>query len=502
MSDSISVIVPVHGRSALTRRCLDAVLAEPHAGRELIVVDDASPDDTLSALGAYGERIRIVALDENQGYAGACNAGAEAATGELLLFLNNDTEPQAGWLEALLRHTEESPGAAVIGAKLLYPNGATQHAGVVFGQDGYPHNLYAGLPGDHPAVNRSRALQAVTGACMLIRRDAFERAGGFDAGFANSLEDVDLCLRIGEAGGEVNYCHRAVVTHLESASRGRQDRFEQSVALYRQRWRERVRRDDLVTYAEDGLLAVEYPDTFPLRMEVSPQLAVVAGDREDEVERLLEGYAHQVSDLLAEVVRLSAIAGEPPGAAAAPAADRPRRLGNGFDHQAFRLDADRLEAEVRELQLRLERAAREEANGDAGFSATTRLGYRRLVERVRFAVAETVPAGASVLIVSRGDRELLRLDGREAGHFPQAEDGRYLGHHPRDSGDAVAMLEDLRRAGAEYLVVPATASWWLEHYSDFAAHLRKRYAETEQDVCAIFRLEGDRSPLPAGETAQ
>lgn len=501
MSGSISVIVPVHGRIALTRRCLDALLTEPHAGRELVVVDDASPDETLAALDAYGEQIRVVALGENRGYAEACNAGAKAADGELLLFLNNDTEPQAGWLDAMLRHAEASPDAAVIGAKLLYPNGSVQHAGVVFGQDGYPHNLYAGLPGDHPAVERSRALQAVTGACMLVRRDAFERAGGFDAGFVNSLEDVDLCLRIGDAGGEVHYCHRAVVTHLESASRGRQNRFEQSVALYRERWRERVRRDDLAIYAEDGLLAVEYPDAFPLRMEISPQLAVIAGDREAEIERLLEGYAEQVSDLLAEVVRLSAIAGESPRAAAG-VADPARRLGKAFDHRSFRDDADRLEAGVRELQLRLERAARDEASAVPSFEATSRLGYRRLVEQVRCAVAETVPANASVLVVSRGDRDLLRLEGREAGHFPQAEDGRYLGHHPRDSEDAVTMLEDLRRAGAEYLVVPATAFWWLEHYGGFAAHLRKRYAETEHDVCAIFRLEGDRSPLPVGEAVQ
>lgn len=500
MSASVSVIVPVHGRVALTRRCLDAVLTETGVAREVIVVDDASPDDTQAVLGAYGERIRVVTLAENRGYAAACNAGAEAAGGELLLFLNNDTEPREGWLEALLSYAEASPEAAVIGAKLLYPTGAVQHSGVVIGQDGYPHNLYAGLPGEHPAVNRSRPLQAVTGACMLVRRDAFERAGGFDTGFANSLEDVDLCLRIGEAGGKVHYCHRAVVTHLESASRGRRDRFERSVALYRERWRERVRRDDLEIYTEDGLLSVEYPDAYPLRVQVSPQLAVVAEGREAEVERLLEGYAHQVSDLLAEVVRLTALSCEPARGPIGPQAAQPP-LGGDFDHLAFRTRADRLEAEVRELQLGLERAAREVPGGEA-FSATTRLGYRHLVEQVRDAVREVVPDGASVLVVSRGDRELLRLDGRDAGHFPQAEDGRYLGHHPRDSEDAVAMLEALRRQGAEYLVVPATAAWWLEHYDGFADHLRERYGETELKVCSIFRLEGDRSAQPAGEVAR
>src|SRR4029077_4705226 len=170
-------------------------------------------------------------------------------------------------------------------ARLLYPTGTIQHAGVVFGQDGYPHNLYAGLPADLPAANSSRQLQAVTGACMLVGRRAFEAAEGFDAGFLNPLEAVALCLRVGAAGGEVHYCHEAVLTHLESASRGRQDRFEQSVRLYRERWRERVRRDDLSVYIEDGLLEVEYAESYPLRLAVSPQLAAVADGREPEVEK-------------------------------------------------------------------------------------------------------------------------------------------------------------------------------------------------------------------------
>ena len=225
-----TVVVPVHGRAGLTRRCLEQVLADLPPDCEVVVVDDASPDETPQVLADFGKSIRVLRLPENGGYGAACNAGAEGASGDHLVFLNNDTVPEAGWLEALLRHAGENPGAWAVGAKLLYPTGAVQHAGVVFGQDGYPHNLYAGFPADHPAVNRSRRLQAVTGACMLIRRDAFERANGFDPGFHNSMEDVDLCLRIGENGGEVHFCPEAVVTHLESATRGH-EKFEASVSL-------------------------------------------------------------------------------------------------------------------------------------------------------------------------------------------------------------------------------------------------------------------------------
>jgi GT2 family glycosyltransferase len=495
MSDPLSIVVPVHNRAALTGRCLDSVLSGLPDGCQIVVVDDASSDSTPQLLAGYGDAIEVVQMPRNSGYASACNRGAEVALGAMLVFLNNDTEPQLGWLEALVRHAEENPAAAAIGAKLLYPNGSVQHAGVVIGQDGYPHNLYAGFPAEHSAVNRSRRLQAVTGACMLVRRAAFEAANGFDSGFHNSMEDVDLCLRMGEAGGEVHYCHEAVVTHMESASRGRLDRFEQSVRLYRERWREWVRRDDLAIYAEDGLIDVEYAEAYPLRMAISPQLAALGGGREDERERLLEAYARQVSDLLGEVVRLTAALGESGGEEAGGAALARRQLDPGFDYRGFAAEANRLEEQVRGLQRRLEGAAATDGSAApaGGFAASRRLGYRRLVERFRAAVGECVPSGATVLVVSRGDRDLVELEGREGGHFPQDANGEYLGHHPHDSGEAVARLEALREQGAQYLVVPSTAYWWLDHYSGFAEHLRDRYSMTNTEVCSIFALE--RSPV-------
>jgi GT2 family glycosyltransferase len=505
MTVAVSIVVPVHGRAALTERCLDSLLAGLHGRCEVIVVDDASTDRTSELLRSYGERIRTLTLAENVGYARACNHGAVLASHETLVFLNNDTEPLAGWLEALGDHARSHPAAAVVGAKLLYPTGQVQHAGVVIGQDGYPHNLYAGLPAEHPAVNRSRALQAVTGACMLVRRRDFERAGGFDCGYVNSLEDVDLCLRIGAAGAEVRYCHEAVLTHLESASRGHEDRFEQSVALYRERWRDTVRRDDLSIYAEDGLLEVEYPEHYPVRLSVSPRLAVVDVGRQSDIEGLLEAYAGEVSELLAEVLRLSAIAGSPL-ALTARGGGLPERRAVPAAHHAFLADANRLEEEIRELQQRLEDAGRDSAQTpvqgpqpftaqapQAAFTAARRLGYGRLVERVRAAVAQTVPSGSAVLVISRGDRALVELEDRRAGHFPQDPSGAYLGHHPRDSKDAIERLEELRARGADYLVLPSTSYWWLEHYRDFAEHLRERYPVTDTGACSIYGLRRARA---------
>jgi GT2 family glycosyltransferase len=479
MSTRASVVVPVHGRAALTRRCLDALLSDLPGDCEAIVVDDASTDDTPAVLAGYGEAIRTVRLPRNGGFAGACNAGAALAGGAALVFLNNDCEPGPGWLEALLTYAESHPEAAAIGAKLVYPKtGTVQHAGVVFGQDGYPHHLYAGFPADHPAVNRPRRLQAVTGACLLVRRGAFDRVGGFDTGFVNSLEDVDLCLRIGEEGGEVHYCPAAEVVHLESATRGQESRFERSVDLYRRRWRGRVRRDDLLVYAEDGLIKVEYPDSHPIPLYVSPLLASLRSERrEPEVERLLETYARQVSDLLQEVFRLTAeLADRGEMAGDGVAARLPAPPESLAEHSDFLVAASEIEERVRCLQ---------EGNG---LRASRRLGYRRLVERIRAEVSRTVPRGETVLVVSRGDRDLLRLDQRIGRHFPEGPDGGYLGYHPSDSDDAIGRLEALREDGAQYLVLPISAYWWLEHYGHFADHLRDRYAKTETDCCAIYRL--------------
>lgn len=474
MSAAVSIVIPVHGKAELTRACLDAVLADLPADCEVIVVDDASPDATPQLLEGYGEAIRTVRRERNGGFAEACNEGAAAGTGELLVFLNNDTEPRAGWLEALRGYAAAHPEAAVIGARLLYPGEVVQHAGVVFGQDGYPHHLYAGFPAEHPAACHPRRLQAVTAACMLVRRAAFEGAGGFDPGFHNSLEDVDLCLRIGEAGGEVHYCPDAVLVHLESASRGRSDRFEQSVALYRKRWRGHVHRDDLEVYASDGLLAVEYAESHPVRLTVDPLLAIVDRGREEEIERLLEGYARQGADLLQEVVRLTA------ASAGVEAADGPASNGAGeLDRASFLARLRRVEAEVVALQA--------EAEGASRIEPGAKLGYGHLVEGVREAVEQHVPADAEVLVVSRGDRELTRLNGRRANHFPQDADGAYAGHHPANSDTAIAELERLRGAGAEFLVIPRTSAWWLDHYREFAGHL-VRYRRFAAGSCAIFDL--------------
>ncbi len=440
-------------------------------------MDDASDDETPTLLAGMPAPVRALRRDRNGGFAQACNDGAADAHGELLVFLNNDTEPRAGWLDALVSYLDRHPAAGVVGARLLFPDETVQHAGVVVCQDGRPRHLYAGFPADHPAVTRPRELQAVTAACMLVRREAFADARGFDPAFRNSLEDVDLCLRLRETGLEVHYCPDSVVTHLESVSRGRGSRdVQHNFDLFRERWEGRVRRDDIDHYLADGLLRLRYRDRYPIGIEASPELAGSLSDP-GELNRLVERQQRHISDLLQEVVRLTAHVAE------LELGGAPSAVGPGAEEAKSLEEVEEIEMRILELQQRLAAASN-------GFQPSEILGYRKQLADIHAVVDERVPEGAIVLVISRGDEEALDLGGRRAWHFPQEGDGTYAGSYPRDSEEAVAHLERLRERGAQYLLVPGTSAWWLEHYEGFARHLRQRYRPlTEREECALYALE-------------
>jgi GT2 family glycosyltransferase len=300
-----SVVIPVHNRAALTSQCLDALLAaSPESAElEIVVVDDASSDATAQVLAARAGRVRAVRHDRNVGFAAACNDGAAAASGEWLVFLNNDTLPQAGWLDALLRYASSGERIGLVGAKLLFPNETVQHAGVVFARDLSPHHIYTGFRADHPAVNESREFQAVTGACAAIRRALYDELGGFDGAFVNGYEDLDLCFRLRRLGHEVHYCHESVLYHFESATRDYAAN-ERNHALFLRRWSDVVYQDDVRYYAADGLLEFTYAGQFPALLWAAPELAVLDRERAGEGDHLLADRSREVFEALKENTRL------------------------------------------------------------------------------------------------------------------------------------------------------------------------------------------------------
>lgn len=168
--------------------------------------------------------------EDKEGFAVTCNKGAKAeAKADLLVFLNDDTIPQPGWLEPLV---EAAQRHGIAGAHLIYPDGSTQHSGVFLRRQP-----------ELTAYNRKRPapsgeVPCVTGACLAIRRDLWDQLGGFDEGFVNGYEDVDLCLRAREAGHSVWFCAESVVIHLESQSPPdlRFGHAAENIDLLQQRW--------------------------------------------------------------------------------------------------------------------------------------------------------------------------------------------------------------------------------------------------------------------------
>ena len=196
---AVSIVIPLFNRWDLTAQCLTA-LNRAGGTFELVLVDNGSTDETA------GQRVQV-RNDRNRGFAAACNQGAQYATGDTLVFLNNDTEPHPGWLAPLLAGLDH---ATVSGAHLLYGDGTTQHSGVSVDFTQPPGREAWGLTDDRPSGYRD----AVTGACLAIRRNEFLHLGGFDVGFWNGYEDVDLCLRAGRCW----YAADSHVTHHESQS--------------------------------------------------------------------------------------------------------------------------------------------------------------------------------------------------------------------------------------------------------------------------------------------
>lgn len=216
-----SVVIPVHGQWPHTLACLRAIAARPPARAvELIVVDDASPDDTARFLPLV-EGLRVVSRERNGGFIAACNDGAAAARGQVLVFLNNDTVPQPGWLDALLDTFETHPDTGLAGAQLLYPDGRLQEAGGVVFADGSAWNYGRFESPDDPRFAHVRDADYLSGAAIAIPRALFELLGGFDPRYAPAYyEDTDLAFAVRDAGLRVRYQPAARVVHDEGTTAG------------------------------------------------------------------------------------------------------------------------------------------------------------------------------------------------------------------------------------------------------------------------------------------
>ncbi|WP_316896572.1 glycosyltransferase [Pseudodesulfovibrio indicus] len=273
----VSVIIPTRDRRELVQTCIESLRAKTdYADYEILVVDNGSREpDTLAYLSGL-ERdgaARVLRADMPFNYSRLNNLAAAEAGGTVLAFLNNDIEVvEAGWMAAMVSLALQS-AVGTVGAKLLYPNGRIQHAGVAVGIGLAGHPWKGAAPADPRLdihLNRLKTVTANTAACLVMRKEVFDSLGGFDETLVVSFNDVDLCLRAGKAGLANVWTPDAVLVHHESVTRGRLDTqakkcgFREEKRFMIDRWGTALRRDpfynpNLSHETEDGGLALFPP---------------------------------------------------------------------------------------------------------------------------------------------------------------------------------------------------------------------------------------------------
>lgn len=225
---SVSVIIPFRDSAPLLRSCVDSLASGAgHDRFEIVLVDnDSSDPETLALIDMLVRRpnVRCVRRPGPFNWSVINNAAAATCSSDVLLFLNDDIEAGGGgWMAAMLEHAQR-PEVGAVGARLLFPDGSVQHAGVVIGLGALAghlfHDMPAGEVGYMAWASLTREWSAVTGACMMCRTAVFREMGGFDESYAVGFNDVDFCLRLREAGYRVLYTPNAELVHFESKTRG------------------------------------------------------------------------------------------------------------------------------------------------------------------------------------------------------------------------------------------------------------------------------------------
>lgn len=252
----VSVIIPTRDCAELMKVCLRGLSQTDYPDIEIIVADNGSVEPETTELFEEAKRsgVKVIDCAGPFNYSHINNRAARFATGYILLLLNNDTEiMDAGWLKEMVRHLLQ-PDIGAVGAKLLYPDRTIQHAGVVLGMGGVAGHLYTSEPETAPGyggmLGLVREVSCVTGACLAVKKSVFDAIGGLnELELQVAFNDVDLCIRIRQAGYRIIFTPFAVLMHHESKSRGSDTteenikRFQGEIKYMQDRWGDLLRSD-------------------------------------------------------------------------------------------------------------------------------------------------------------------------------------------------------------------------------------------------------------------
>jgi len=219
----VSIIIPAYNQFAYTFNCLESlsVNLSPDLAYEVIIVNDASTDDTLEQLATLVKGIKVLTNAENSGFIRSCNYGASQAKGQYLYFLNNDTRILENCLESLLKLIVNNPQVGAVGSKLIYANSKQQEAGGIIWNSADGWNYGRLDSPDEPEYNYVRPVDYCSGASLLVPTYLFKQLGGFSQDFIPAYyEDTDLCFALRELGYQVLYQPQSNVIHYEGITSG------------------------------------------------------------------------------------------------------------------------------------------------------------------------------------------------------------------------------------------------------------------------------------------
>ena len=247
----VSIIIPVCGQSHYTKECLETLFKyTPKELIEVIVIDNNSPDDTSEVLKAFPD-VKVITNELNKSFSHSINQGSEKAEGEYILALNNDTYFFQPWLEKMLECFEDRK-VAVVGAKLLFPDGTIQHAGLACYKNRQPfHAFWGEKPSER--TNIKAEYPAITFACALIKKKIFDELGKLSLEYPDgNFEDVDFCLRAREKGYKNIYQPEATLYHIEAGTKKldmvrAQHTIKKNFKIYLEKWKDKP----------DGLFSVD-----------------------------------------------------------------------------------------------------------------------------------------------------------------------------------------------------------------------------------------------------
>lgn len=246
----VSIIIPNKDEKESLQKCLESIWGKStYQNYEILIVENNSTSEEIFAYYEELEKrenVRVFKWEHAFNYAAINNFVAAQASGEYFLFLNNDVEIiTPDWIEKMLGNCQRSQVGAV-GVKLYYPDNTIQHAGCVIGIGGIAGHMFVGMPGSHTGYLHKASIQqnlsAVTAACMMMKREAFEKAGGFTEELSVAFNDVDLCLKVRREKYLIVYNPFVELYHYESKSRGAEDsedkvrRFQREIEYMRSHW--------------------------------------------------------------------------------------------------------------------------------------------------------------------------------------------------------------------------------------------------------------------------